>query len=130
MPDSRPPRIRVTLPGDAPGTLHGWRQDRDGRWWGRVEVWAPAEAVQQVPGEDYTQVPRTPREPADGGVEYVLATDTRDIPPTMELHKADCWAIEQPARWRRITPVPSPAEARGMLSFPDTTACETCNPEP
>lgn len=128
MPDSRPPRVRVALPGDAPGTLHGWRQGPDGRWWGRVEAWAPADALRQVDSEDYSQVPRQPA-PAPGP-QYVLATDTRDTPPTMELHRADCWAIETPAQWRRITPVPTPAEARSALGFPDTTACEACDPEP
>lgn len=130
MPDSRPPRIRVTLPSDVPGTLHGWRQDRDGRWWGRVEVWAPAEAVQQVQGEDYTQVPRTPREPANGGVQYVLATDTRSTPPSIELHHADCWEISQPAAWRRITPVENTKVAQAAGRFGDTTPCPVCNPEP
>lgn len=126
MPDSLPPRIRVTLPGDTPGRITGWRQDKTGKWWAEVTVYAPAEAVQQVPGEDYSQVPRQPATPAG----YVLATDTRDEPPTVELHRADCWEIAQPARWRRITPVENAAVARAALQADDTTACPVCQPQP
>jgi hypothetical protein len=124
MSDSLPPRVRVTLPEATPGRITSWQQDQDGQWWAEITVRAPAAAVQQVPGEDYTAVPRQPAPPR-----YVLATDTRITPPMMELHHAGCWAIAQPARWRRITPVAA-SVARGMPKFDDTTACEVCHPEP
>lgn len=128
MPDSLPPRIRVTLPGDTLGRITGWRQDKTGRWWAEVTVYAPAAAVQQVPGEDYTHVPREPATPAE--TRYVLATDTRNTPPTVELHRADCWEISQTATWRRITPVENPAVAQAAARFDDTTTCPVCTPKP
>ena len=123
MPDSRPPRIRVTLPGggDLPGRITGWQQDQDGQWWAVVTVRAPAAAVQQIPGEDYSGVPRKP-----AGPRYVLATDARETPPTMELHTAGCWAISQPAPWRRITPLLDGVNGPDMLRFDDTTRCPVC----
>jgi hypothetical protein len=124
----QPPRVRITLPGDAPARLAGWRQGPDGRWWGLAEVYVPATAVQKVPGEDYRQVPR--EEASVPAVEYVLATDTRDKPPAVELHLATCWEISQPARWRRITPVQGADVARASVRFDDTTQCPTCTPFP
>lgn len=128
MPDSLPPLIRVTLPGDTPGRITGWRQDNTGRWWATVEVHAPADTVQQVDGEDYTHVPRKPATPAEP--RYVLATDTRNTPPTVELHRADCWEISQPATWRRITQVENPTVAAAALRADDTTPCPVCTPDP
>jgi hypothetical protein len=134
MPDSRPPRIRVTLPGDTPGRITGWRQDKTGRWWAVVEVHAPADSVQQVPGEDYSSVPRTPHTPTEPATNpeprYVLTADTRTTPPTAELHRADCWTIAKPAAWRRITPMPTAQDAADQLKIPDTAACDTCQPKP
>jgi hypothetical protein len=127
MPESVPPRIRVTLPGDTPGRITGWRQDKTGKWWAEVTVYAPADAVQQVPGEDYSHVPR---EPATPEPRYVLATDTRTQPPTVELHRADCWEISRPAQWRRITPVENPEVAQAAIRAADTTPCPVCTPEP
>jgi hypothetical protein len=119
--------VHVTLPDGrvVTGRLLRWRQDQTGRWWAEVTQYVPAGAVRQVDGEDYSGVPREP-----AGPRYVLSTDTRLKPARMELHRADCWLIAQPAAWRRLTPVPSPAVARGMLQFPDdTTACTGCRPE-
>lgn len=129
MPDSVPPRIRVTLPDgrDIPGRLTGWRQDDTGRWWGRVVVHIPAAAVEQLPDEDYTAVPRQPAEPP-----YVLATDTHTTPPTSELHRADCWEISQKTgspRWR-ITPLLDGVDGPELLKFDDTTRCPVCAPAP
>lgn len=128
MSDSLPPRIRVTLPGDTPGTLHGWRQGPDGRWWAEVTVHAPADAVHQVEGEDYSRVPREPAGASES--QYVLATDTRNQPSTVELHRADCWEISRPAAWRRITPVETAEVAQAAVRFPDTTPCPVCAPTP
>lgn len=132
MPDSRPPRVRVTLPGDVPGTLHDWRQDEHGDWWGRVEVWAPADAVQQVDGEDYSSVPREPATPPEAtSNQYVLvaANASPDQPRAAELHRADCWAISR-VKTHRVAPVGNVAQARAALRFPDTTPCDICQPEP
>lgn len=131
MSDQPPPRIRVRLPGDVPARLLGWRQDpATGQWWAHVEAYAPASSVQQVPGEDYSQVPRQPAPGPATTTGYVLATDTRADPPAMELHEAGCWEISQPARWRRITAVENAAVARASLQADDTTACPVCTPEP
>lgn len=124
---AEPPRVRVHLPGETPARLHRWRQDQTGRWWAEVTAYVPADAVRQVDGEDYADVPR---EPATPEPRYVLATDTRNTPPTVELHRADCWEISQPATWRRITPVENPAVAQAAVRFDDTTTCPVCTPKP
>jgi hypothetical protein len=127
MSDQPPPRIRVTLPGDTAGRITGWRQDPAGQWWARVEIHAPATAVQQIPGEDYTAVPRQPAPPR-----YVLATDTHTTPPTSELHQATCWEISQKTgspRWR-ITPLLDGLDGPDLLRFDDTTRCTICLPDP
>jgi hypothetical protein len=126
MPDSLPPRIRVTLPGgrDLPGRITRWRQDKTGAWWAAVELYVPAAAVAQVDGEDYTAVPREPAEPR-----YVLSADTRTRPPTVEMHAAGCWEIAQPAKWRRNTPL-SAKDARDQMLLPDTKTCPVCTPAP
>lgn len=125
MSEELSPRVRVTLSNDVPARLRRWRQDKAGAWWAEVELYAPAAAVQQVAGEDYADVPREP-----AGPRYVLATDTRVTPPTMELHLATCWEFSQPAAWRRITPVSGSQEARTALRFDDTTPCPVCTPTP
>ncbi len=125
--DSPDPQVRVTLPGGrvTTGRLRRWRQDQTGAWLADVALSVPAAAVQQIDGEDYSTVEREPTEPR-----YVLSTDTRLKPPTLELHLATCWTLAKPATGTRITPVPDPGQARGMLTFDDTTACEVCRPKP
>lgn len=126
--EPEPPRVRVALSAGTPARLLGWRQDPEtGRWWAEVTVYAPATAVQQVAGEDYSQVPRQPATPPSG---YVLATDTRNTPPTMELHEAACWEISQPASWRRIAPLENTRVARASLQAADTAPCPVCTPDP
>ena len=88
-----------------------------------MTVQVPAAAVQQMAGEDYTAVPRQPT------TRYVLATDTRPDPPTMELHVASCWAIQEPPVWQRITPLLDGLDGPDMLRFPDTTRCTACLPD-
>lgn len=128
---SESPRVRVRLPGDAPARLHRWRQDKAGAWWAEVTLYAPAEAVQQVQGEDYSGVPREAT--TDPAVEYVMVAPK--VPPGQpvraELHRADCWTIPRAeTSTLRITPVESGEQARGLLAFDDTTPCTTCQPEP
>lgn len=131
------PRVRVRLPGDVPGRLVRWRQGPDGRWWAEVTVYAPAQAVQQVDGEDYSHVPRepaTPPQPTDGGeVGYVTvaARVAAGEKPSAELHRADCWSIPKASTSTLIvTPMPDAKTARDMLGFDDTTACTACSPDP
>ncbi|WUH94488.1 hypothetical protein OG900_33030 [Streptomyces sp. NBC_00433] len=130
MPDSLPPRIRVTLPGSTTGQITGWQQDQDGQWWATVTVRAPATAVQPVDGEDYSHVPRQPA--PQPGPKYVLVApiDPAGQPLAAELHETTCFAIPRDSSLHRVTPIPTPADARGMLGFPDTTACTACRPEP
>lgn len=126
MSDSLPPRVRVTLPGDTPGRITRWQQDQDGQWWAEITVRAPAAAVTQVPGEDYTAVPREP-----AGPWYVMVAPTDPAQPrSAEIHAAGCFAIPAKSRRFRITPMPDAAAARDMLGFDDTTACTVCHPEP
>ncbi len=108
-----------------PGRITGWRQDQTGQWWAEITLHAPAAAVQQLPGEDYTAVPRQP-----AGPRYFLTADTRTKPPTAEMHQAGCWEIAKPAAWRRDTPMPSIQDARDQLKFPSTQVCPVCNPDP
>ncbi len=130
MSDPGSPRVHVTLPGGhaTTGRLQRWRQGPDGRWWAEIATYVPAAAIQQIDGEDYIGVAREPAQPA--GPRYVLAVDTRRELPTLELHTADCWGIEEPAQWVRITPVPDAKDARDMLRGADTTACTACQPQP
>lgn len=131
MSDPELPRIRVALPAGTSARLLGWRQDPEtGQWWARIEAYAPAAAVQQVPDEDYSQVPREPAPGPATTAGYVLATDTRNTPPTLELHEAACWEISQPASWRRIAPLENTRVARASLQAVDTTACPVCTPDP
>jgi hypothetical protein len=129
MPDSPPPRIRVTLPDDRdlPGHLLRWRQDPDGQWWAEITLHIPATAISKVDGQDYSAVPREPATPAP---RYVLATDTRLRPPVAELHQATCWTLDKPAAWLRITPIPDAAQARDQARIPGTLICTGCTPEP
>lgn len=115
-----PPRVRVHLPGDVPARLLRWRQDDQGRWWAEVALYAPADAVSQVQGEDYAAVPREPADPP--APEYVVQKLTSG---QLVLHRAgaDCWG----ASGGRLTPVP-PGTERSALKFPDTEACEICRP--
>ncbi|WP_031523112.1 hypothetical protein [Streptomyces sp. NRRL F-5123] len=125
------PRVRVHLPGDAPARLQRWRQGPDGRWWAEVTLYAPATALQQIPGEDYSSVPR---ETATGpDVQYVIVAPKLppDQPVRAELHRAGCWTIPRAeTSTLRVTPVESAEQARGLLGFQDTTACTACQPEP
>jgi hypothetical protein len=125
MSDAPPPRVHVTLPGGrrVEARLLRWRQ-QDGAWQAEVALTIPAAAVQQVAGEDYSQVPRVPAPPS-----YVLATDTRLTPPTGEVHRADCWCIAQPAAWRRVIPFLDGVTPDAMARWPDTTLCGVCRPE-
>lgn len=43
--------------------LIAWERDKNGRWrghvaWRGVDVWMPADDLEQVAGEDYRRVPR------------------------------------------------------------------------
>jgi hypothetical protein len=129
-PSDQPPRVRVHLPGDVPARLVRWRQDRDGQWWAEVTLYAPAEAVQQVAGEDYTAVPR---EPAAQPGEYVVVAPkvAPGEKPTAELHRADCFIIPKASTSTLlVTPMPDAKTARDMLRFDDTTPCTACRPDP
>lgn len=131
---SEPPRVRVHLPGDAPGRLLRWRQDQTGRWWAELVVHAPAEVVQQVDGEDYSQVPREPATPpqsAHGGYLLVAPKVAPGQPVKAELHRVGCWSIPQVSTSTlRVTPIEDADQARGLLRFPDTTPCTACTPDP
>lgn len=131
--DPEPPRVYVTLPGgrQVAGRLLRWRQDKNGRWWAEIATYTPASAVAKIDGEQYDDVPResaTP--PTAGAADYVLAADTRQHPPTAEIHRTDCWSLAKPAQWIRLTPMPTAKDARDMLRFDGTTACTLCNPQP
>jgi hypothetical protein len=123
-----PPRVHVALPGGhaTTGRLLRWRQGPDGAWWAEAVVYVPAAAVEQVDGEDYAGVPREPA----ASPRYVLTTDTRGTKPAVTLHRADCWLIDQPATWTRVTPVDNPDQARAALRFDDTAPCDICKPAP
>ncbi|MFG1809735.1 hypothetical protein [Streptomyces sp. NPDC049040] len=126
MTESEPPRIRVILPGsrEVPGRLIRWRQDKRGLWWAQVELYVPGGAVNRLPGEDYAAVPREPATP--DAPRYVLAVDTRDSPPTAELHLETCWELRRHVRWRRVTPLLDGLDGPDMLRFDDTTRCPVC----
>ncbi|MFI0900494.1 hypothetical protein [Streptomyces sp. NPDC020983] len=124
------PRVRVRLPGDTPARLHRWRQDKTGKWWAEVTLYTPADTVQQVQGEDYSQVPREPAGPA---AEYVIVAPK--VPPgekpKAEMHRANCWTIPRAeTSTLRLTPIENAEQARGLLAFDDTTPCTTCDPQP
>jgi hypothetical protein len=58
MPE--PPRVRVAFPGGVQrdGWLLRWGQAPGGQWWAQVVVQVPADAISQVDGEDYGEVPK------------------------------------------------------------------------
>lgn len=105
-----------------PARLLRWRQDKTGAWWAEVTLYAPAGAVQQLPGEDYTRVPREPATPPQASAdEYVI----QKLPSgKLVLHRADCWAAEG-----HLTPVPPEVETLA-LRFDDTEPCDICQPAP
>jgi hypothetical protein len=129
-----PPRVHVTLPGGhrATGRLLRWRQSDDGRWWAEVAVPAPAGAIGQVAGEDYSAVPREPAQPdGQAGLRYVMEVDKRRPNSGATIHDAtaDCFLLEKPAAWSRLTQLTAD-QARGQLRIDGTTACTVCNPAP
>jgi hypothetical protein len=128
--EQSPPRVTVTLPDGTAldGRLHARRQRADGAWWYQVAVEAPAGAVAPVDGEDYSGVPTT-RERAE--TRYVVDNGLPPVDgkPRLELHVAGCWSINQ-RPGVIVTAIPDAREARTMLRFEDTVACEVCRPEP
>jgi hypothetical protein len=127
MTESKPPRVRVTLPGGrvVEGRLLGWRQGADGEWVPQVAIEVPAAAVARVDGEDYSHDPRTA-----AGPRYVVVTRHGPVGGKAELvlHKAGCWVIDR-KHAIRVTPVEDAAMARTALRFEDTVACDVCKPE-
>jgi hypothetical protein len=128
-PDAPPPRVEVRLPDGRtlPGRLLAWRQGPDGRWWAQAVIQIPADAIGKVAGEDYSRVPREPVQPA--GPRYVMEVDERRPNGGSTIHDADCWTLDEPADWARLTPLDAD-QARGQLAFDGTTACTVCNPTP
>lgn len=123
-----PPRVTVTLPDGRviDGRLHARRQRADG-WWYEVAIEVPAGAVTPVDGEDYSAVPTT-RETVE--TRYVV---DNGLPPVdgkarLQLHVAGCWALDR-RPGARVTDVEDARQARGLLRFEDTVACEVCKPE-
>jgi len=124
------PRVTVHLPGGVrPARLVRWRQGPDGRWWAEVALYAPAEAVARVDGEDYSAVPREPQPATEP--RYVLdrLPAGANGKPRLVLHVAGCWVIGT-KKLSPPTPVPDGRQAQSMLRFDDTTACDVCNPGP
>lgn len=125
------PRVTVTLPGGRTinGHLHARRQQTDGRWQYEVSVEVPAEAVRPVNGEDYSGVATTRAAPPEP--QYVVDNGLPPVDgkPRLELHVAGCWVIDRRAG-ARVTAVADARQARGLLRFEDTVACEACRPEP
>lgn len=95
------------------------RQGPDGRWWVQATLQVPADAVQHLPGEDYSRVPREPQ--------YALETARHDRPGhrALTLHHIRCWAAVGD-----LLPVESTTQAAGLLGFGDTEACTVCEPAP
>jgi hypothetical protein len=125
-----PPRVTVTLPDGTvvDGRLHARRQRADGTWWYDVAVEVPAGAVTPVDGEKYGAVP-TEREQVE--VRYVVDNGLPPVDgkPRLQMHVAGCWVIDKRAG-ARVTAIPDAGQARGLLKFEDTVACEVCKPEP
>lgn len=117
----QPPRVRVTLPGDAPARLLRWRQDDQGRWWAEVTTYVPAGAVRQVDGEDYDQVPREPATLPEQ--QYVLNT----LPAGQRiLHVLNntCFAVDEKQR-----PACDADRALDLLAE-GAEPCGICQPAP
>jgi hypothetical protein len=122
MTESKPPRVRVTLPGGrvVEGQLLGWRQQA-GEWLPRVAIEVPAAAVEPVDGEDYSRVPREP-----AGQRYVIhRLPPLDGKPRRELHLAGCWVY--PRDPFLTTRVDTAEEAAGLLGEGVVT-CKVCRP--
>jgi hypothetical protein len=125
-----PPRVKVTLPDGTVvgGRLHARRRRADGTWWYGVAVEVPAGAVTPVAGEKYDGVV-TVREQVE--VQYVVDNGLPPVngKPRLQMHVAGCWVIDKRAG-ARVTAIPDAGQARGLLKFEDTGACEVCRPEP
>jgi hypothetical protein len=127
MSEPPAPRIAVTLPDGrvVDGRLHARRQGPDGQWWYTVAVEVPAGAVQPVAGEDYDAVPTVRAAPPEPRYVVDNALPPIDGKPRLRLHVAGCWMIP-----KRSRVVENAAQARAMLRFDDTEACDECKPEP
>lgn len=128
--DDPPPRVEVRLPDGRtlPARIHAWRQDPDGNWWADLSIAAPAGAIRQLDGQDYSHVPRHPN-----GPRYVIARDTRLKPGqagVATIHDHGCWMLDEPAKHVELRPLDGPEQARHALAFADTDACTICNPVP
>lgn len=124
MTEQSEPRVTVILPGGQPAEarMNARRQDDTGRWWYRVTLDVPADAVRPIDGEDYSKVP-TERPPSRGWVLQAMPSDTPGQRAVI-LHCKDCWAAQG-----RLEEVDQ-QQARIFLREGWATACDACTPAP
>lgn len=112
-----------------PARLRRWRQDQAGKWWAELSLYAPADAVRQLGGEDYAGVPREPA--AEPEPVFLLVSLRRDSPRRqMVVHERDCFTLGKD-RWRYTIQEVGAGMARTMIKrFEDTEPCQICKPAP